>query len=303
MTNYARVQKHIDHGKGKAARHVGMPFLGFRLISTSTGDFPQAWWPVPVCPAGSTPHYQFHLLRRRLAEGKLETGIKNVALFYDIIANIDPFLVGDVFLQNDPPFVPGKSYGAGATAVVGNTIEFNGMALAWHPPENKAVGGRLDRRVKIYRPATSPATVATTSGAAYWKETLDNDSPLTLTNGVYSFGAAGANNANFIPAGFTSAVRQHDWVFQPGVPGMIKEAKWFVYLPPLPGYFPAEGDALIDEYGARYLIVVPYEQKTGVAGYQLACDRKIAGDDVSSGTTASTDFSDPANSQFIPGLS
>lgn len=299
MTGYARVQKHIDKGKGKAARHVGMPFLGFRIINTSTGDFPTAWWPVPVCPSGD--HFTFHLLRRRLAEGKLETGIKNVALFYDIVANMDPFLVGDVFVQASAPFVPGKSYGAGATSVVGTTIEFNGMCLAWHPPENKAVGGRVDRRVKIYRPASSPAAVTNEAGAAYWKETYDNDTALTLTNGVYSFGVAGAGNANWVPAGFTAAVRQHDWVFQPGVPGMLKEAKWFVYLPPLPGYFPAEGDAIVDEYGSRYLVAVPYEQKTGVAGYQLAVDRKIAGDDVQGGS-ASTDLSNPDNSQFIPGL-
>lgn len=254
-----------------------MPFLGYRIIDTSTGDFPEAWWPVPVCPAGT--HYEFHLLRRRLSEGKLETGIKNVTLFYDIIANMDPFLVGDVFVQNDAPFVPGKSYGAGATSIVGTTIEFSGMCLAWHPPENKAVGGRVDRRVTIWRPAFDPATVADGSGATYWKETHDNDLPLILTNGVYAFGtSAQASSANWVPAGFTSAVRQHDWVFQPGVPGMLKEAKWFVYVPPLPGYMPAEGDAIVDENGARYVVGVPYEQKTGVAGYQLTVDRKISSD-------------------------
>ena len=299
MTTYAKVQQHIDKGKGRAARHVGMPFLAYRLISTSTGDFPTAWWPVPTCPNGN--HYQFHLLRRRMTEGKTESGIKNVTLFYDIIANMDQFLVGDVFVQNDKPFVPGQSYGAGATSVVGPTIEFTAMALAWHPPENKAVGGRIDRRVKIYRPAASPASVGAKSGAKYWKETHDNDVPFVLTNGVFSLGVAGVDNANWVPAGFMSAVRQHDWVFQPGVPGMLKEAKWFCYLPPLPGYFPKEGDAIIDEYGARYVVGVAYEQKTGVSGYQLSVDRKIAGND--SGTaTASTDFSDPNNSQFIPGL-
>jgi len=299
MSNYARIQGHIDKGKGRAAHHVGMPFLAYRLISTSAGDFPSGWSPVAT-PAGTA----FSLLRRRLSEGKLELGIKSVALFYDIVANMNPFLVGDVFVQNDAAFVPNISYGAGATQVPGTTIEFNGMCLAWHPPENKAVGARIDRRVKIYRPATSPATTTTPAGGStqYWKETLDNDRSLMLINGTYSFGVPGANNANFIPCGFTAAIRQHDWVFQPGIPGMLKEAKWFAYLPPLPGYFPKEGDALVDEYGSRYLIAVPYEQKTGVAGYQLAIDRKIAGDDVSSGQTASTDFADPSNTQFVPGL-
>jgi hypothetical protein len=197
-------------------------------------------------------------------------------MFYDIVANMSPFLVGDVFMQNDPNYVNGISYGPGATSIVGTNIEFNGMCLAWHPPENKAVGARLDRRVQIFRPSNTPATVTGVAGAAYWKETHDNDAPLILTGGVYAFGSAGASGASFVPAGAMSAIRQHEWIMQPVVPGAIKEAKWFFYLPPLPGYMPAEGDALIDENGARYVISVPFEQKTGVSGYQFVCDRKIA---------------------------
>jgi hypothetical protein len=296
VSNFARIQNHIDKGKGKAARHVGMPFLGYRLTSASTGDFPTAWTPIPVCPAGT--HYEFSMLRRRLAEGKLELGIKNVALFYDIVANMNPFLVGDVFVQNDAAFVPGKSYGAGATAVVGATIEFNGVALAWHPPENKAVGARIDRRATIWRPSQQPATVTTATGAKYWKETNVNDVPLVLSGGVYRWGVAGAGWASLVPIGMMAAIRQSDWIMQPGIPGMLKEAKWFGYLPPLPGYLPAEGDAIIDENGARYHVVVPFEQKTGVAGYQLVLDRKIASDGE---TNPSLDFSDPNNSMYLPG--
>ena len=266
MTNYSRIQRHIDHGKGRAARHIGQPFIGYRLTGASAGDFPSGW----TQTVANVP-----IRRTRLAESKLELGIKNVTLFYDIVADMGPFLVGDVFLQNDPAYVNGKSYGAGATSIVGANIEFNALCLAWHPPENKAVGARLDRRVQIFRPASSPAAIAGYSGPTYWKSTHDNDLPLILSGGVYSFGTAGASGASFVPAGFASAVRQHDWLFQPGVPGMLKEAKWFVYLPPLPGYMPAEGDAIIDENSARYVVGVPYEQKTGVSGYQLSADRKI----------------------------
>lgn len=267
MTNYARIQRHIDHGKGVGARHIGQPFQAYRLTGASAGDFPAGW---------SNVSLNFFMFRRRLAETKLELGIKNVALFYDIVANMSPFVVGDVFVQNDPNYVPGISYGPGATSIVGTNIEFNAMCLAWHPPENKAVGARLDRLVTIWRPATSPAAVTGVAGAAYWKETHDNDLPLILSGGSYSFGTAGAGGASLIPAGALSAVRQHDYAIEPTVPGVLKEAKWFLYLPPLPGYLPAEGDALIDQNGARYVISVPYEQKTGVSGYQLVCDRKIA---------------------------
>lgn len=275
MTNYARIQKHIDKGKGVAARHVGMPFIGYRIIGTSTGHFPEAWSKVPVCPAGT--HFTFNLLRRRLSEGKLEVGIKNVAMFYDIVANMDPFLVGDVFVQQDGPFVPGKAYGPGATSVTDpKNPEFNAMALAWHPPENKAVGGRIDRRVTIWRPSQNPAVTLDGSSTPYWKETNVNDLPLMLQNGRFVFGQPFQHaQVSFVPCGLMSAIRQSEWIFQSGVPGMQKEAKWFGYLPPLPGYMPAEGDALIDENGARYVVAVPYEQKTGVSGYQLVLDRKI----------------------------
>jgi hypothetical protein len=266
VTNYARVQRHIDHGKGQASRHVGQPFIGYRLGAGSNGDFPGAW--NVVAP-------NFYMLRRRMTEGKIEVGIKNVALFYEIVANMDPFVLGDVFVQDDPAYAPGRSYGAGATSIPG-TIEFNAMCLAWHPPENKAVGGRVDRRVKIYRPSNDPAATTDGSATPYWKETNVNDTPLVLTGGTYAFGTAGAGNASFVPAGFLSAIRQTEWIFQPGVPGMLKEAKWFCYLPPLPGYLPAEGDAIIDENGARYHVTVPFEQKTGVVGYQLVLDRKIS---------------------------
>lgn len=294
MTNYARVQKHIDHGKGKAARHVGLPYTALRLTPVSNGDFPGGW---------TTVSAKFSMLRRRFAEGKLEVGIKNVTLFYRIVANMNAYLLGDVFLQTDPAYDPGFSYGVGATSVPG-TFEFNAMALAWHPPENEAIGGRIDRRVKIYRPSPSPATVQDGSGVAYWKETNDNDLPLIMAAGVYAFGQAGAGGASFVPAGFTSALRQHESVFEPGVPGMLKEAKWFVYVPPLPGYMPSEGDAIIDENGARYVVSVPYEQKTGVVGYQLVCDRKISSDDDNSGPAAGgdLDWSNPDNSGLLPGL-
>lgn len=295
MTNFARVQRHIDHGKGQAARHVGMPFIGYRLVPTSAGDFPGGWTQTVA---------SFSMLRRRFAEGKLEVGIKNVALFYRIVANMDRFLVGDVFVQNDAPFVPGISYGAGATAESSTAnIEFNGMCLAWHPPENEAIGARIDRRVRIYRPANQPATVQDSSGATYWKETNVNDQPLILADGTYALGAAGAGLGSLVPAGMLSAIRQSEWIFQPSIPGMQKQAKWLVYLPPLPGYMPAEGDAIIDENGARYVVAVPFEQKTGVSGYQLVCDRKISSNpqQPDSAGGPSLDFSDPGNSQFLPG--
>jgi hypothetical protein len=233
-------------------------------VSTSSGDFPDGW---------ATINPSFPLFRRRYtSEGKAELGLKNVALWYDIVADMGPFVLGDVFIQVDPPYKPGVSYGDGATQLE-NSIEFNGMALAAHAPVNKAIGGRLDRLVQIYRPASVPATLA--DGTISWKSTLPGDVPLVLSNGTYGFGAPGAGGASLVPAGVSSIHRRGDSVFGPGVPAMPKPFLWFFYVPPLPGYLPREGDAIIDQNGARYVVNHPYEQQTGVVGYQLIVDRKV----------------------------
>ena len=266
MVNYASIARHIDKGLGKAANKLGQPFNGYRIESGNSGDFPSGWTQISG---------DFSLFRRRITDAKLEMGMQKATLWFNIIGNMSPYLLGDVFVQNDPPYVPGVSYGAGATSIPG-TAELNAMCLAWHAPVDKRIGARIDRRVQIYRPSSAPGT--TTDGGqsiSYWKQTHDNDLPLILTSGTYAFGSNGAT-ASWVPAGISSQHRQSEVLFQPGVPGMIKPAKWFFYVPPLPGYTAREGDALIDENGARYVVLSPYEQQTGVVGNQFICDRKIS---------------------------
>ena len=265
MVNYARVQEHIDRGKGIAARKLGPPYNAFRIIGSSAGDFPGGWSKV----ASNFPLFY----RKLVGESKILTGLKNTTQWIDIVADMDPFVLGDIFLLNDPAYVPGVSYGAGATSIPG-TIELNGMCLAWHPPVNKAIGGTINRLVSIYRPAVAPATQ--NDGSTYWESTHDNDQPLVLAGGSFAFGSAGAGGASLVPAGIGSAHRRGEAIFGPGVPGMLKPTHWFFYVPPLPGYLPREGDAIIDQNGARYVVVSPYEQLAGVVGYQLLCDRKVA---------------------------
>lgn len=265
MVNYARIAEHIDRGRGIAAKKLGPPFDAYRLDPTSNGDFPSGWLKVAA---------RFPLYRRRLtAEAKIETGIRNTTLWYEIVANMDPFRLGDVFVQVDPPFVAGVSYGAGATSMPG-TVELNAMALAWHPPVNKSVGARLDRLAAIYRPANQAAAMG--DGSLYWKQTLDHDQPLVLGSGTFGLGTAGSGQGSLVPIGLSSAHRRGDAILGPGVPGMVKPSHWFVYLPPLPRYVPREGDAIVTLDDARYVVTSPFEQLAGVVGYQLLCDRKIA---------------------------
>lgn len=266
MVNYARIQHHIDRGKGIASQKLGPPFQAFRCVGSSAGSFPGGW---------SLVNARFPLFTRRFnaADTKMPTGLKGTTMWFDLVANMEPFLLGDVFVLNDPAYVPGVSYGAGATSIPG-TQEITAYCLAYHPPVAKAIGAHLDRLVTIFRPSVDP--VALPDGSQYWESTNDNDLPLKLAAGTFGFGAAGSGGASFVPAGIASVHKRGDALFAPGVPGMIKPAHWFFYLPPLPGYLPREGDAIIDQNGARYVVVSPYEQLTGLTGYQLLCDRKIA---------------------------
>lgn len=262
MVDYATIQAKIDRGKGKAARKLGQPFNVFRIETESTGDFPEAWSEI----AHSIPVFR----RMLVGQGKIETAIKNATLFYDIIGDMSDFVLGDVFRQDDPPYVPGVSYGAGATKIAG-AMEFNAFGFAWHPPVRLAIGGRIDRRCMIYRPSLDPKPLL--DGTPYWKSLHDGDRPLILKDGHFSFGGAGARGS-FVPVGLSSAYRPYGKeAYEPAPPGMLRPSHWFAYLPPLPGYHPVEGDALITEDDARYVIVEPYFQEAGVVGSQLMLDR------------------------------
>lgn len=262
MTNYARIQSKIDHGLGKAARRLGEPFDVYRVIGSSSGSFPSAWHKV----SAGIPVY-----RERVADPKLESAIRQAALFYNVFGDMSLYNLGDVFLCVDPPFVPGVSYGENAT-ILPNTLEINALALCWHMPARIPTGARLSHEVTIYRPATGPKTLG--DGSQYWESTRVNDKPLILTSGSFSFGGAGAGGASTVPAGFAAAYRPSGpYPFGPPVPGAIRPTHWYVYLPPLPGYEAREGDAIITVDDARYVVVDPYRQESGIVGQQLLVDR------------------------------
>lgn len=298
MTNYARVQGLIDKGLGKAGNHVGQPYQGYRVDRESNGDFPTGWTRLSnCCPT--------NVLRRRIRDSSLESGMKSGGtIWFDLIGNMAPYLLGDILICIDPPYCPGKSYGDGATGVANGNggsillddgsgsiqldngkgliaqtngvqqLEFNGFGFAWHFPPMVPKGARVERRCQIYRPANTPATLA--DGSNYYKETLDNDQPLILSDGIFAFGTQ-PQTASFVPIGLTSTERPAGKVlFPPNVPGMTPIIRYYGYLPPLPGYTPIEGDALVMEDGSRYLVINPYFQTVGVVGAQLSLEREIS---------------------------
>lgn len=264
MVDYATIQAKIDRGKGKAGSKLGQPYDVYRLEPDSSRDFPVGWTKIAS---------SFSVFPRRLkGESSIESAISNATLFYDLIADMTQFQLGDVFMMSDPPYDPGVSYGLGATKVAGD--QFNGFTFAWHPPVRKAIGGRCDRLCRIYRPGGKPAPLQ--DGNVYWRSFHQGDQPFVLIDGVMALGGPG-ELGSLVPCGFVSAYRPYGpKPFDPSPPGMLRPSHWFCYLPPLPGYTPREGDAIITQDDARYVVIEPFFQQAGVVGSQMMMDRTSA---------------------------
>lgn len=267
MVNYASVQDRIDYGKGKAANKLGQPYTVYRITSAAAGDFPNGWVTVET----SVP-----VLRRRVNERLIESALEySGTLWYNITADMTDFLLGDVFVCTDPAYNPGVSYGTGATAIPGGSVfEINSFTFCWHQPINKAIGARIDRRCQILRPLGVPDRRP--DGSNSWRQANDKATPLILNKGVYSF-AAPASTGSWIPIGLSATARPGKGDnFPPAVPGMIGYSRYYGFVPHLPGYEPSEGDRIITEDGARYVVHNPYRQEEGVVGQQLALERTIS---------------------------
>lgn len=267
---FATFQRLIDKQLGAFGNRIGQPFSVYRITPSSTGDFPNGWYRVST---------QAHAHRNRVRSQDAEVSMTSErTVWYEVIADMSPFWLGDVFIATDPPFFPGVAYGDRATNLPG-TIELNGFSLAWHPPIRPPLAARIDHRAYIYRPALLPQTYSDGSPplpSEQWRSTREFDTPLVLNNGVYSWGAPG-QTASLVPCGFGTSDRQtRGEDMAPDPPGMLPVPRYYVYFPPLPGYSAAEGDAIITEDDARYAVIAPYKQETGVVGHQLMVQRYIS---------------------------
>lgn len=255
----------IDKQLGAFGDRLGQPFTVYRINPSSNGDFPLGWYRVSS---------QAHAHRNRVRSQDAEVAMTSErTLWYEIIADMSPFWLGDVFLATDPPFFPGVAYGDRATSLA-NTIELNGFALAWHAPLRPPLAARIDHRCRIYRPSLTP--IGFTDGSTQWRTEREYDTPLVLTNGTYSWGLPNTA-ASLVPTGIGTSDRQTRGEDMPPDPvGMLPVPRYYLYLPPLPGYTAAEGDALILEDDSRYTVIAPYRQETGVVGHQLMVQRYIS---------------------------
>ena len=257
---YDDIQAQIDAGRQQAANELGPPYNVFRLnaqddtgktliagnqIATSINIFAKVAYGAAI---------------RTSLEAEKQQGI----MWYDIIADMSPFLVGDVFVLNDPV------YGAGYSSVNFSSPEFKGFALADHSPIKKSLGGRLNCCVTIFRPSILP------NANGQWDKTLRDVQPVILNSGVFSLGSVGVTAAQ-IPAGLMAMGRSYGDKAFTQVPAEQRKSGWELYLPALDGFSAREGDKVIGPDGARYILIIPYTQKVGATGSQWFLEREASG--------------------------
>ncbi len=270
--DYVTAQLHIDYGRGMAGQKIGVPENVYRLQANAAVNYLDA----------------ANLVARDLRVGRRMLSTKGIpgpdqmhSIFYELLfdAGIPSmgayhFEVGDVFVDDDP------YYGVGATETEFSTDQFEAFCLAYHgPPMRKAIGVRIDRVAKIYRPATASTSDAT---GPYFNETVSGEAelPLVLASGGFSFGSAGATAAG-VPVGVSTFSRTFREEFR-GIPNSTDINHFFFYVPPLPGVNLREGDRILIDgvstslaTAGRYVVHGPWAQYAGLSGYQLVCKRMV----------------------------
>src|SRR5262249_47687291 len=128
-------------------------------------------------------------------------------------------------------------------------------------------------QVQVYRPVQAP------DASGRWSPTFGQAlAPMVLSNGQFSFGTVG-QLASLVPVGFQSAGNMRGKLLH-DLPSDTGTQQWSCYLPPLPdgpshSLVLREGDRLVDQDGARYVVKHPYRQEAGFVGAQMLIEREV----------------------------
>lgn len=254
--SYDEIQDLIDEGRQLAAEELGPPHDVYRFLNPDING--------NVLIAGNKIASLISIYTKIGYGGGIRTSFEaekqQGIIWYEIIADMSPFRLGDVFILNDPV------YGAGYSSVNFPTNEFKGFALADHSPIKKALGGRLNCTVTIFRPSVGP------NSNMQWDKNKDWLDPLVLANGAWGLGVRGATPTK-VPAGLTAMGRTYgDKMFSS--PAAKRGSGWELYVPALKGFDAQEGDKIVGPDGARYTLIIPYTQKVGATGSQWFLERE-----------------------------
>jgi hypothetical protein len=271
MPNPDHIQSVIDRGRGKAARALGGPFNVYRVGALTARNF------LDSANMVSQGYPVYHTQKSPSSFRGSYEGINVGAPLFDIVGDMGPFLVGDVFINGDlayqpyggtlpAPTTPG-GYGAGATSVTGTTLEVYAFCLGFHGPIKKSIGARLDRLAQVFRLPKG------TDSNGYWSASTNSAQPLILRNGKFSLGQLGVAPA-WIPIGLAARPRWKSDLIKT-IPTSTGELEYYCYVPPLPGFSFQESDRIVLQDTSRYLVQLPWEQQVGFVGSQLAVQREV----------------------------
>jgi hypothetical protein len=254
---YNDIQKLIDMGKGFAAQELGPPYNVFRLQSQDENG--------NTLIASNQIATSFPVLAKLAYGASVRTSFESErqqgVLWYEIIADMTNFLIGDIFVLNDPV------YGQGYSSVNFETNQFKGFALADHSPIKKTLGGRLDQCVQIFRLGNG----VDSKGRA--DRTVGSGTPVVLNDGCFSLGTLGSTPAQ-IPGGLVATGKSYGDRQYDSMPGESRKSGWEVYLPALRGFTVMAGDRIQAADGTRYVVIVPYTQFVGTSGSQWFLERE-----------------------------
>jgi len=260
--DYTTLESIANTARGAVAPISGQPYSVYRLNSQSNVD-----WYNPQNPSynriftGYAIRWLDYAGALKKAGGFVSDKTLNTFL-YALDTDVSPFLVGDLFVLNDPYF------GAGKTAVSFSTNQFQAMCFCSEQPIKTPLAARIDRRVQIFRKLTGPDT------NGYWSSTIDEARPVQLINGQFRLGQSG-ENAAFIPAGMMPSKRTRNNIIQ-GTVNMPAQAEWQLFVPMLQNFTFQEGDIIKNEDGDMYQVSNPWFQATDFVGNQLTIKRYVA---------------------------
>ena len=285
MPNPDHIQFLIDRGRGHAARALGGPFNVYRLNPTTATNYLDSVNQI----ASGYPVY--HTQKSPGSFRGSYEGINVGEPLFDIIGDMSPFVIGDIFIDADLPYVPNSApitadtnlitadnanvtadiassgYGAGATSVAFPTLQIYGFCLGFHGAIKKSIGARLSHLAQVYRLPT------TTDSNGYWSAAQNASLPLILTNGQFSIGTLN-DTAAFIPVGLAARPRWKSDLIK-SIPTSTGELEYYCYVPSIPGFSFQESDRIVLQDGSVYVVQLPWEQQVGFVGSQLAVQREV----------------------------
>ena len=251
---YASIQQIIDTGRGYAANVLGQPGSVYRLNPEVSGDFLQP---------GTAILTNFPVIRKVVPGGlAMETHEGMGLVYYNLVCDLNYLEVGDVWYQTDP------YYGEGGTEVDYATDEFVGVCLVNHGVAKPAIGMQVHRFVHIFRGQTGVSSDG-------YAQTFQQDAlALTISGGTAVF--SNSQPPDWVPAGFQPVSRPKGPQLRPYVPGATEVTEYFIYVPPMQGYEPLEGDIIQTLNGSRYIVTIPWHLETGISGNSMLARRANA---------------------------